>query len=77
MALLRLYMTMSLDGYVTGPQDNVDAPMGIGGFRLSNWLDRSNDPGPGGQVFTEMMSTRAVIPTNWPTAGRATTTTAY
>jgi hypothetical protein len=25
MALIRLYMTMSLDGYVTGPQDSVDA----------------------------------------------------
>jgi hypothetical protein len=30
MALLRLYMTMSLDGYVSGPRDSVDAPMGIG-----------------------------------------------
>jgi hypothetical protein len=33
----------SLGGYVTGPQDSVDAPMGIGGFRLFNWLDRRND----------------------------------
>ena len=66
MALIRLYMTMSLDGYVTGPQDSVDAPMGIDGFRLFNWLDRRNDPGPNGQVFTELMSTRAVI------AGRRT-----
>ena len=40
--------------------------MGIGGFRLFNWLDRRNDPGPNGQVFTELMSTRAVI------AGRRT-----
>jgi hypothetical protein len=66
MALIRLYTTMSLDGYVTGPQDSVDAPMGIDGFRLFNWLDRRNDPGPSGQVFTELMSTRAVI------AGRRT-----
>jgi dihydrofolate reductase len=61
MALIRLYMTMSLDGYVAGPRDNADAPMGIGGFRLFNWLDRRNDPGPSGQVCTEMTSTRAVI----------------
>src|SRR6266487_6134668 len=61
MALIRLYMTMSLDGYVTGPQDSVDAPLGIGGFCLFDWLDRRNDPGPSGQVFTEAMSTRAVI----------------
>ena len=74
-------MTMSLDGYVTGRQDSVDAPLGIDGFRLFNWLDRRNDPGPSGQAFTEMMSTRAVIagavPTNWPAAGTVITTTAY
>lgn len=61
MALIRLYMTMSLDGYITGPRDSVDTPMGLDGFRLFNWLDRRDDPGPNGQVFTELMSTRAVI----------------
>jgi dihydrofolate reductase len=61
MGLIRLYMTVSLDGYAAGPGDGVDAPMGIGGFRLFNWLDRRNDPGPNGQVFSEAMSTRAVI----------------
>jgi dihydrofolate reductase len=66
MAIIRLYMTMSLDGFVAGPQDSVDAPLGIGGFRLFNWLDRRSDPGPSGQVFTELMSTCAVI------AGRRT-----
>jgi dihydrofolate reductase len=60
-ALIRLYMTISLDGYVTGPQDSMDAPLGISGFRLFSWLDRRHDPGPSGQVFTELMSTRAVI----------------
>jgi hypothetical protein len=28
--VIRLYMTMSLDGSVAGPQDSVDAPMGVG-----------------------------------------------
>jgi dihydrofolate reductase len=60
-AHIRLDMTMSLDGYVTGPRDSVDAPMGVDGFRLFNWLDRRNDPGPNGQVFTELTATRAVI----------------
>jgi hypothetical protein len=46
MALIWLYMTMSLDGYVTRPHDSADAPMGIGGFRLFNWLDRRNDLAP-------------------------------
>jgi dihydrofolate reductase len=66
MACIRLYMTTSLDGYVAGPHDSAEAPLGIGGFRLFNWLDRRNDPGPSGQVYTEAMSTRAVI------AGRRT-----
>jgi dihydrofolate reductase len=61
MAIIRLYMTMSLDGFVAGPRDSADAPLGIGGFRLFNWLDRRNDPGPSGQVYTEAMTTRAVI----------------
>ena len=61
MGLIRLDMTISLDGYVTGPQDSVDEPMGVGGFRLFNWLDRRNDPGPSGQVFAESLATRAVI----------------
>ena len=61
MAQIRLYMTMSLDGYVTGPRDSMDDPMGVGGFRLFNWLDRRNDPGPNGQVYSEMVATRAVI----------------
>ncbi|MGC4954364.1 dihydrofolate reductase family protein [Actinomadura citrea] len=61
MATIRLYMTISLDGYVAGPHDGPDAPLGTGGFRLFNWLDRRNDPGPSGQVYGEAMATRAVI----------------
>jgi dihydrofolate reductase len=61
MSQVVLYMSMSLDGYIAGPRDSVDAPMGIDGFRLFNWLDRRNEPGPDGQVMTELMSTRAVI----------------
>lgn len=61
MATIRLDMTMSLDGYVAGPSDSPDAPMGVGGFRLFNWLDRRADPGPSGQVYAETLATRAVI----------------
>jgi len=66
MAVIRLYMSISLDGYVTGPQDSPEAPLGIDGFRLFNWLDRRDDPGPSGQVYSESMASRAVI------AGRRT-----
>jgi dihydrofolate reductase len=61
MTIIRLYMTMSLDGYIAGPRDSADAPLGVGGFRLFNWLDRRNDPGPSGQVYAEAMATRAII----------------
>src|SRR3954470_4219971 len=58
---IRLDMTISLDGYVAGPDDSPDDPMGRGGFRLFNWLDRRNDPGPSGQVYAETLATRAVL----------------
>lgn len=66
MSTIRVDMSMSLDGYVAGPDDGPEAPMGAGGFRLFNWLDKRNDPGPSGEVFAEAMATRALI------AGRRT-----
>jgi dihydrofolate reductase len=61
MAKIRLDMTVSLDGYVAGPADGVDQPMGVGGFRLFNWLDRRDEPGPNRTVYDELMATRAVV----------------
>lgn len=66
MATIRLYMTVSLDGFVAGPRDDAENPLGVGGFRLFNWLDLRGEPGPSGQVHAEAMATRAVI------AGRRT-----
>src|SRR5215216_4990756 len=59
--MIVLYMTMSLDGFVVGPDDSVDEPMGRGGFRLFNWLDDRNGVGPSGQVYREALATGAVI----------------
>jgi dihydrofolate reductase len=64
--MIVLDMSISLDGFVVGPDDGPDAPMGVGGFRLFNWLDRRNEPGPSGEVYAEAMATRALI------AGRRT-----
>ncbi|TCO51544.1 dihydrofolate reductase [Kribbella antiqua] len=64
--MIRLDMTISLDGYVAGPQDDAENPLGLGGFRLFNWLDRRHEPGPSGLMYDELMATRAVI------AGRRT-----
>jgi dihydrofolate reductase len=54
-------MTMSLDGFVAGPDDGPDEPMGRGGFRLFDWLDHRLDPGPSGEVYAETMASRAVV----------------
>lgn len=70
-----LYMAMSLDGFITGPDDDAVNPAGIGGMRLMDWLggvddsgDQADDVGgyrprdPDSQVvFDELMSTGAVI----------------
>jgi dihydrofolate reductase len=38
MAKLRLEMAMSLDGYIAGPEQSVENPLGIGGEQLHEWL---------------------------------------
>jgi dihydrofolate reductase len=72
-----LYMSMSLDGFIAGPNEGPDNGLGDGGHRLHEWAleDESSDAsgvpgrttsGVNGQVFDEMMSTGAVV------AGRGT-----
>jgi dihydrofolate reductase len=38
MSRLRLRIAMSLDGYVAGPDQSVDHPLGVGGMRLHEWV---------------------------------------
>jgi dihydrofolate reductase len=38
MSRLRLRISMSLDGYVAGPRQSVENPLGIGGMRLHEWV---------------------------------------
>jgi len=73
MSRVFLTMAMSLDGFITGPDDDADNPAGTGGMRLMDWLSlgRSGDQGggeqwrpadpEGQQVFDEMLDTGAVI----------------
>jgi dihydrofolate reductase len=35
---LRLKISMSLDGFVAGPKQSVDNPLGVGGMRLHEWV---------------------------------------
>ena len=51
MSAIRLDMTMSLDGFVAGPDDRIGQEMGRGGFRLFDWLDDREGPGPNGEVY--------------------------
>lgn len=74
MTKLILYMSMSLDGFIAGPNDGERHPLGQDGHRLHDWLgDGGIDPvshrpdtGPSRQVFDEALGTGAVI------AGRRT-----
>jgi dihydrofolate reductase len=38
MSKVRFRITMSLDGYVAGPDQSVKNPLGIGGMRLHEWV---------------------------------------
>jgi dihydrofolate reductase len=68
MAKIVLYMSMSLDGFITGPGDDAQHGLGHGGERLHDWLAGGNGgvasyrpDGPSGEVFDELMATGAVI----------------
>ena len=74
MSRLILYMAMSFDGFITGPQDDAQNPAGVDGMRLMDWLGGggSSDEGGGTEsyrprdpnsqiVFDESMSTGAVL----------------
>ena len=68
MAKSVLYMSMSLDGFITGPDDGPGNGLGAGGLRLHEWLGEPVDerphfdpPGLSGQVFAELMATGAVV----------------
>lgn len=58
---IRLYMTMTLDGFIAGPDDREGQELGRDGGRLFNWLDDRMSDGPNGQVFREAMATGALI----------------
>jgi dihydrofolate reductase len=69
MSKVVLYMSMSVDGFITGPGDDKDHGLGVNGERLHDWLsDGGVDPrsyrptgGPSATVFDEVMATKAVI----------------
>ena len=38
MSKLRFRISMSLDGFVAGPNQSVENPLGVGGMRLHEWV---------------------------------------
>jgi dihydrofolate reductase len=65
-----LSMSMSLDGFITGPDDDVGQGLGRGGERLHDWLGDGGDgdgvaglrpSGPSGEIFDELIATGAVL----------------
>ncbi|GAA2760821.1 dihydrofolate reductase family protein [Actinopolymorpha rutila] len=69
MSKIVLHMAMSVDGFITGPDDGMDHGLGINGERLHDWLRAGGvDPGShrpvdetNATVFDETMATGAVI----------------
>ena len=70
-----LYMSMSLDGFIAGPNERLDNGLGDGGHRLHEWVTTGGDVdldairrtgGVNGKIVDEFMSTGAVV------AGRGT-----
>ncbi|WP_206786140.1 dihydrofolate reductase family protein [Amycolatopsis sp. MtRt-6] len=59
--MIRLYMSMSLDGFIAGPDDRPGQELGRGGGRLFDWLDDRHGDGPSGQVYREALATGALI----------------
>ena len=75
MAATVLYMSMSLDGFIAGPNEGPANGLGDGGHRLHEWFLTGADAdhkaisdlgGVNGQVVDEVMATGAVV------AGRGT-----
>ena len=70
-----LYMSMSLDGFIAGPNESPDNGLGDGGLRLHDWLMTGEDldleairrsGSVNGKIVDEFMATGAVV------AGRGT-----
>ena len=64
-----LYMSMSVDGFIAGPDDSPEHGLGVGGELLHGWLaDGGVDPAShrpaddaGAAVFDDMLATGAVV----------------
>jgi dihydrofolate reductase len=61
-----LYMSMSLDGYIAGPNDGPDNPGGDGFARLHHWMvtpdgEMFRPSGPAGELMDEWKASGAIV----------------
>jgi len=61
-----LYMAMSLDGYIAGPNDGPDNPGGDGFMRLHEWFlgpdgEFTRPSGPAGELYDELMDAHGAV----------------
>jgi dihydrofolate reductase len=56
-----LYMSMSLDGFIAGPNETPDNGLGDGGERLHEWVFGRAPEGVNAQVFDESMAAGAIV----------------
>src|SRR5215471_2773273 len=64
MSLSVLFMSMSLDGYIAGPDDEPGNPGGDGFMRLHDWLadgESGRPSGSAGDLVDQMTATGAVL----------------
>jgi dihydrofolate reductase len=66
MTISMLYMAMSLDGYIAGPNDGADNPGGDGFDRLHQWFVAPDGKffrpsGPAGELYEEMNAPGAIL----------------
>src|SRR3954447_7921112 len=45
MSLVTCHMSISLDGFVAGPEQSLENPLGLDGLRLHQWHFHADDPG--------------------------------
>ena len=45
MSLITCHVSVSLDGYLAGPDQTVDNPLGVDGLRLHQWHFNADEPG--------------------------------
>jgi dihydrofolate reductase len=56
-----LYMSMSLDGFIAGPHETPDNPLGDGGYRLHRWPLPGADDDVNRQIYDEFNATGAIV----------------